>query len=202
MSSLSSIIGGQEDIHPLYWKGDLYIRNSNELKLHQQRVEFLSSYLSNKENLHIVELGCNVGFEAIGYARSGFKQVTAIDIRSSFIDVIQRVIEAEKLENLTALVRDFSNYITACDVVISHHTMPLPNIYHSRGLIRHILSYSPKLIIDASPSIKWEPYDPSLWKFYQSFDVYKAVNVLSEEFTVSLIDAPHAYLLEVERRTN
>ncbi len=84
-------------------------------------------YLSHQETLHILDIGCGRGRNALFMAQAGH-HVTGIDIDGSKLDDIKPIIKQEKLDQLTLIQADISleNSIVLgpYDFVVS--TMSLP----------------------------------------------------------------------------
>jgi 23S rRNA U2552 (ribose-2'-O)-methylase RlmE/FtsJ len=76
-------------------------------------------YLDNLENLVVSDLGCANGVYSIHSALKNAKEVNAVDIDKTHLDIIQKVKNELSLDNLNIVDQNIDSYTKKSDIVIA-----------------------------------------------------------------------------------
>jgi len=113
---------------------------------HQRYEDYvLEKYLSDKEGLHMLSLGCGVGSHERYFAERGpFRQVTGIDLADNLIDQANALAQDKGLTNCrfrTADVHSLAEEEMTCDVLLFHSSL-----HHFYGLEVLMRDRIPKIL--------------------------------------------------------
>lgn len=153
----------------------------------EQRYEdyVIEKYLSGRQNLDMLSLGCGAGSHERYFAKRGpFRQVTGIDLADNLIREANRQAQEERLTNCrfrTADVHSLAAEDMACDVLLFHSSL-----HHFFGLDSLMRDQIPQMLRPGGLLVLNDYWGPNRlqWTPYQLTVINETLKKMPEEYRV------------------